>query len=90
MEKGGAQPTIKLRPSHRDVGGTLTIKVSPSSVGQASATVFFRPLFHLGDLLPIEGEDVRRDIMLRLNLKPYVLKFLLDGYPGANALLLRK
>ena len=28
--------------------------------------------------------------MLRLNLKPYIFKFLFEGYPGANALLLRR
>ena len=58
----------------------MAIRVPPSTAGQASVTVFSRPLFHLGDLPPIEGQDVQEEIMLRLNLKPHVLKFLFEGY----------
>ena len=86
MEKGDAHQRIKLWPSSRDARGTLAIRVPPSTAGQASTTIFSCPLFHLRDLLSIEGEDVQWGIMLRLNLKPHVLKFLFEGYLGAAEL----
>ena len=68
----------------------MAIRVPPSTAGQASATISSRPLFHLGDLPSIEGEDVQGGIILRLNLKPRVLKFLFEGYPGAKELTIRQ
>ena len=57
---------------------------------QLSSTVFSRPLFYLGDIPPIEEEDVRGDILVRLSAKPLVFKFLLEGYPGANEIIARR
>ena len=90
-EEGGADVKFKLHPPADHTGSVLAVRVVPSNPGQQLETVFSRPLFYMDELPPIpEGvEDTRLDILLRLNLKSVVFKFLIEGYPGKHEMTSR-
>ena len=93
VAQGGPSDRIRVpKPSFKYTGSVLAIVV-PTAANTKQTGVFASPLFIATDLpdLPVkEGVAIQVDnrilVLLSLNLRPRVLKFLFEGFPGKIAL----